>query len=125
MTLAPFPTGPLAVWGADLARAMFVDCQYLQKYIEDGRHWNREGGCEARGGRAAKNARSRSFASVLCDAVVRWAPTAPPFRAPFLQLGPVGLAGLLPSPSAAATPLPPRRWATGSPCARPSRPWRT
>ena len=71
MTLAPFPTGPLAVWGADLARAMFVDCQYLHKYLEDGRHWNREGGCEARGGRAAKNARSRSFASEECSLIVR------------------------------------------------------
>ena len=69
MTLAPFPTGPLAVWGADLARTMFVDCAYLQTYLRDGRQANRQGGCDRTRSRRP-GLMGRSFASVLCDTVI-------------------------------------------------------
>ena len=66
---APFPTGPLAVWGADLARTMFVDCAYLQTYLRDGRQANRQGGCDRTRSRRP-GLTGRSFASVLCDTVI-------------------------------------------------------
>ena len=69
MTLAPFPTGPLAVWGADLARTMFVDCAYLQTYLRDGRQANRQGGCDRTRSRRPGLV-GRSFASLLCDTVI-------------------------------------------------------
>ena len=69
MTLAPFPTGPLAVWGADLARTIFEDCAYLQTYLRDGRQANRQGGCDKTSSRRP-GLMGRSFASVLCDTVI-------------------------------------------------------
>ena len=66
MTLAPFPTGPLAVWGGDLARTIFVECAYLQTYLRGGREANRQGGCDMKR-RRGPWLTGRSFASVLCD----------------------------------------------------------
>jgi hypothetical protein len=62
-TLAPFPTGPLAVFGRDLATALFEDCAYLRHYERSAREWGRHTLC--RGRRA-----HLSFASTLCDSVL-------------------------------------------------------
>jgi hypothetical protein len=62
-TMAPFPTGPLAVFGRDLAQDMFVDCAYLREYERSAREWDRRTHC--RGPRA-----HLGFASTLCDTVL-------------------------------------------------------
>ena len=62
-TMAPFPTGPLAVFGRDLAQEMFADCAYLREYERSAREWDRRTHC--RGPRA-----HLGFASTLCDTVL-------------------------------------------------------
>ena len=62
-TMAPFPTGPLAVFGRDLAQSLFVDCAYLREYERDARMWGRKTLCKG------PNAHL-SFASTLCDTVL-------------------------------------------------------
>ena len=49
-TMAPFPTGPLAVFSVELARAVFSDCGYVQQYmkeVRDIRHIGRRAGRDA------------------------------------------------------------------------------
>ena len=61
--MAPFPTGPLAVFGRDLAQQMFVECAYLQEYERKARFWGRRTLCKGPRG-------FLSFASTLCDTVL-------------------------------------------------------
>lgn len=61
--MAPFPTGPLAVFGRDLATALFEDCAYQREYEERARLWGRRTLCK--GPQA-----HLSFASTLCDTVL-------------------------------------------------------
>ena len=68
-TAAPFPTGPLVVWGRDLARTIFEDCAYLERYLREGREYNRK--TECRRGRGSDPVDyTKSFATTLCDSVV-------------------------------------------------------
>ncbi len=46
--IAPFPTGPLAVFGRDLARLLFVECEYSRGYEREARVWNRKTLCSSR-----------------------------------------------------------------------------
>ena len=62
-TMAPFPTGPLAVFGRDLATSLFVRCPYTREYERRARAWGRRTNCK--GPKA-----HLSFASTLCDTVV-------------------------------------------------------
>ena len=62
-TMAPFPTGPLAVFGRDLATSLFEDCAYLKQYEASARLWGRKTLC--RGPMS-----HLSFASTLCDTVL-------------------------------------------------------
>ena len=64
-TMAPFPTGPLAVFGRDLAAALFEDCTYLKQYESSARHWGRRTLCKA-----THPQWHLSFASTLCDTVL-------------------------------------------------------
>ena len=62
-TLAPFPTGPLAVFGRDLAEALFEDCAYVREYESAARAWGRKTLCVGKD-------EHLSFASTLCDSVL-------------------------------------------------------
>ena len=62
-TMAPFPTGPLAVFGRDLAAKVFRDCAYVRSYERHARRAGRKTLC--RGPR-----KHLSFASTLCDSVI-------------------------------------------------------
>ena len=62
-TMAPFPTGPLAVFGRDLAHTLFEGCAYLREYEQRARYWGRRTLCQ--GAQA-----HLSFASTLCDTVL-------------------------------------------------------
>ena len=62
-TMAPFPTGPLAIFGRDLATAMFVDCEYAKEYEQQARLWGKRTLCS--GPKA-----HLSFASTMCDAIL-------------------------------------------------------
>ena len=62
-TLAPFPTGPLAVFGSDLAATVFERCAYSAQYMREAQHWDRMTACRGR-------ERHRSLASVLGDALL-------------------------------------------------------
>lgn len=61
--MAPFPTGPLAVFSRDLASSLFVECAYLREYERSAREWGRKTLCK--GPKA-----HLTFASTLCDTVI-------------------------------------------------------
>ena len=120
MTVAPFPTGPLAVWGADLARSIFVDCTYFVDYLRDGRRFNRQVqmqragmvacATEARTAHAWRTHGAR-MAHAWCCAVCTWLPLTTGRAAAIRQTR--GGWRVAPSPQCCAIPSS----ATGSPCA--------
>ena len=57
---APFPTGPLAVFSAGLAAAVFSSCSYLERFLARGRAANRRTLCRGRD-------KQRSWASLVGD----------------------------------------------------------
>jgi len=61
--MAPFPTGPLAVFSRDLAANLFETCPYSREYERRARLWGRRTHCKG-------PRKHLSFASVLCDTVV-------------------------------------------------------
>ncbi|KAL1496827.1 hypothetical protein AB1Y20_014413 [Prymnesium parvum] len=64
-TMAPYPTGPLAVFGADAARAIFFECEYVLRYMREAREWNRRTRCSPTHRKA-----HLSLASTLCDTIL-------------------------------------------------------
>ena len=62
-TMAPFPTGPLAVFGRDLATRLFVDCAYMRTYERQARRHGRKTLCRG-------PHKHLTFASTLCDTVL-------------------------------------------------------
>jgi len=60
---APFPTGPLAVFGADLAAAVFGRCAYLDHFLQRGRLANRRTLCRGKD-------KVRSWASLVGDCAI-------------------------------------------------------
>ena len=70
-TLAPFPTGPLAVFGSDLARLVFEDCAYVKSYYEAARKANRAGdGCRIAHRPPSLSEPDESLRVVLGDALL-------------------------------------------------------
>lgn len=60
---APFPTGPLMVMGADLARTVFRECDYLTAFNVEGRAANRRTLCRGRD-------KAHSWASLVGDCAI-------------------------------------------------------
>ena len=50
-TPAPFPTGPLVVFGADVAATLFLRCSHLRGFVQRGRQANRRTRCSWVGAR--------------------------------------------------------------------------
>ena len=65
-TVAPFPTGPLAVFSAALARRLFEECGYLRAFNRVARKWDRASdAC-----RAGHTDLTKGYASATCDGVM-------------------------------------------------------
>ena len=60
---APFPTGPLAVFSAGLAAAVFSSCTYLERFLARGRKANRETLCRG-------HDKQRSWANLVGDCAI-------------------------------------------------------
>ena len=65
-SIAPFPSGPLAVFSAALARRRFVGCDYLRDFMQIARAWDR---ASDHCGTDHPN-RTRGLAGTTCDGVL-------------------------------------------------------